>query len=470
MSEYIVNLNPFTLSSFDKKNNLLVSENSSSMPLNNNINLNSFALYSFDKKNNLLKSENSSSIPLDNNINLKNSLVLLSFEDDTFRIAIKLEDKYMDIINNWYKKSNNIVEIDNLNIDVPVNIYKSDLNEILYNSFNISSKNTILEDFIPQYISKLKIDKYLKNIDLFTQPVIHEKKINNNILITPEKLGIVIPNNVKLIPNNVKLIINSNLIIDDELYSIVDIEKHKSDIMNVNGIDQSSFIPSRNTEYDKYEGVNIIDKPIMKCIFIVLNYIHLNTFILENPTIKEKEVITNNTEYGFIELFNINTENKHIINFIEESFNNYLFNNIDELNKTLDILSRYIELFTKSTMVNQLNDNEEKQIHNFLKSQYIFDNDINNRIKFTDLYNILSTSLHSSIGKTNGFKNRLSSYLKKLGLEKKRYNDGYYYYGIKKKNIEEYLTEINRHDKEEKNNFNFKTEYEKLIAERKNLI
>jgi arginine repressor len=32
--------------------------------------------------------------------------------------------------------------------------------------------------------------------------------------------------------------------------------------------------------------------------------------------------------------------------------------------------------------------------------------------------------------KLAGFKNRLSQYLKEIGLNKKRYNDGYYYYGI----------------------------------------
>ena len=40
----------------------------------------------------------------------------------------------------------------------------------------------------------------------------------------------------------------------------------------------------------------------------------------------------------------------------------------------------------------------------------------------------------SDQSKLGGFKNRLSKYLKDLGLEKKRFNDGYYYYGIKVKN------------------------------------
>ena len=32
--------------------------------------------------------------------------------------------------------------------------------------------------------------------------------------------------------------------------------------------------------------------------------------------------------------------------------------------------------------------------------------------------------------KMSGFRTRLSKYLKDIGLKKKRYNDGFYYYGI----------------------------------------
>ena len=59
-----------------------------------------------------------------------------------------------------------------------------------------------------------------------------------------------------------------------------------------------------------------------------------------------------------------------------------------------------------------------------------------------------------------GFKNRLSNYLKELNLQKKRYSDGYYYYGIVKKtlvkeNKKEFrnITDINIRDIiEERNN------------------
>ena len=50
--------------------------------------------------------------------------------------------------------------------------------------------------------------------------------------------------------------------------------------------------------------------------------------------------------------------------------------------------------------------------------------------------------------KLAGCKNRLSNYLKELNLQKKRYSDGYYYYGIVKK---EPVNNIQENNKELRN-------------------
>ena len=426
------------------------------------------------------------------------TLVLLSFEDDTMRIAIKLDDNYANIINNWYDKMNAIVEIENLNITVPHDIHKSDLNEILYNNFNVTSKNPIINDFVPQFMLKLKLEKHLKNSNFFIQPINNnywlppklEQKNNNENFITFEKLGIIIPNNIG---NNT----NKNNVFDDTQYQsanfvaqpsnddfpfnkssqyekikgsiILDYISTKSDIE----FDGNGVSPYHDMTYDKYASVEQLDVIKVDNILIVLNYMQLTTFILVNPSDEETKIIKEHTEYGFIKLLEIETTNTHIETFIKETFENYVFNNIDELNKTLDILSRYVELFSKSTKLNEIHNTEEKQIHAFLKSDYIINDDINNKIKFTDLYNIILMTTTLSIDKKNGLKNRLSTYLKNLGLIKKRYSDGYYYYGIRRKNMEEcqlvmgeYLMEIKTREEEEKKNFNLKNNYEKLIIER----
>ena len=421
------------------------------------------------------------------------SLVLLNFEDDTMRVATKLDEDYINIINNWYDKINVIVDIENLNIPVPHDIHKNDLNEILYNTFNVSSRNTIINDFVPQFMLKIKLEKNLQNINLFTQQVPLNTKPSTNNSINLEKLSIIIPTNINNITNNFNTIDtqyhNANFFEQientdfpfnksphcDRIKGSI-ILNHLKTTTETQYDNNNTVSPNRDLEYDKYESLEQINVIEVDNIVIVLNYMNLATFILVNPSNEETKIIKEHTEYGFIELLNIKTSNTHIVTFIKETFENFVFNNIDELNKTLDILSRYCELFNKSTQLNKIHNTEEAQIHEYLKYQYIINDDVNNKIKFTDLYNIILNTLTLSIDKTkvNGLKNRLSTYLKNLGLIKKRYSDGYYYYGIRLKNHEEaafvigeYLLEIKLRDEEEKKNFNLKDNFEKLLIERK---
>ncbi len=78
---------------------------------------------------------------------------------------------------------------------------------------------------------------------------------------------------------------------------------------------------------------------------------------------------------------------------------------------------------------------EESQVKKFLKSKYTIDDDINHKMKASALYDIIISSKIVKIDedKIAGFRNRLSKYLKDIGLQKKRYNDGFYYYGIVEK-------------------------------------
>jgi hypothetical protein len=79
---------------------------------------------------------------------------------------------------------------------------------------------------------------------------------------------------------------------------------------------------------------------------------------------------------------------------------------------------------------------EENLVKKYLNSKYTFDDDINHKMKASSLYDIIINSKVVKIDndKLAGFRTRLSKYLKDIGLKKKRYNDGFYYYGIVEKN------------------------------------
>ena len=96
--------------------------------------------------------------------------------------------------------------------------------------------------------------------------------------------------------------------------------------------------------------------------------------------------------------------------------------------------SQYIEFSVKHNS-NHILSSEESLVKQFLNHKYIIDNDINHKMKASTLHDIIIESKIVKIenDKLAGFKNRLSKYLKDLGLLKKRYNDGFYYYGIVEK-------------------------------------
>jgi hypothetical protein len=88
-----------------------------------------------------------------------------------------------------------------------------------------------------------------------------------------------------------------------------------------------------------------------------------------------------------------------------------------------------------------LRDSERQKVITYIKSQYTVTgkNDVVNRIKFNELAAELENALYIPKEKSVVFRNKLSCYLTSptIGLSKKRYTDGIYYYGIKRKEVAE---------------------------------
>ena len=180
-------------------------------------------------------------------------------------------------------------------------------------------------------------------------------------------------------------------------------------------------------------------------------------------------IIKNHSEFGFIKLFGIKTNNKDIINFIHREFNKVNFNDIDEVNKKLIVTSQYIDFSNKHNDSNNIASSEENQVKKFLHNNYTIDDDINHKMKASTLYDIIINSNVIKIDndKISGFRTRLSKYLKDIGLQKKRYNDGFYYFGIVEKEYNASwdlryhrpainTDEIEKQRFEEKNNYTFR--------------
>jgi hypothetical protein len=420
----------------------------------------------------------------------KKHINILHFEDDTIKPVIEIDEKYIEIINNWYEFCDLILDIEKTNVSIPEIITVQDVSGILFNEFSFKHKDEFLNEYLPLVINSFISNKTIKDFEkkYFTKPVkidkpffIDSDKLKgfvNQSSIGEEKgiaanyseLGLKIPKNIldqtfnetknkisghqdfftsALDPtaiDKIKFVDPFRKI--DEMSNTVQAEPEPYNIIpTLPEVDAPIF--EYNSEFNilnpnfSENCVNIIEKNIEQeiiknsdLIYVILHSKYLQTLCVLNPTAEEEYIINNHPEYGFIKLFKIKTDNQEIINVIEKGYNNHQFNTIEEINEHLEIISQYIDFANKHSKNDTCISAEERQVKAYITSFYEINNNIENKMKASALYDIILTSKSVLIdqSKLGGFKNRLSKYLKDLGLEKKRFNDGYYYYGIKVKN------------------------------------
>ena len=139
-------------------------------------------------------------------------------------------------------------------------------------------------------------------------------------------------------------------------------------------------------------------------------------------------VYLNSEEYNkqyYVELANRFTDfvcyNENINDEVYKIFHKHSFDSEEEFK---NYLSSIQDINFKNTYT------MEESIMRYIKSNYRLSQDIKFRIKSSVLYDDVSSML--KINHPNEYLNQklFSDYLKKLGLQRKRYSDGYYYYGI----------------------------------------
>lgn len=361
-----------------------------------------------------------------------NKLVLLNQEDDTLIPVIKMSDEYMDIIKEWYDMSEMILDIEETDIKIPSNINKFELDNLLFKPFPLHKKDNFIKDYVPKYILKLILDKTLKQNTYFSGSTYDAG--NKSLKISLATIGIdnIIFNNKKKNTENILKSFNDT---DIDIEDTTEIDDSEDKIVYASNYYDMKL--NANYEMDKpYENpyVNLT---------VILNYYNLNTIVVKEINDKQNEIINNYTEYGFIKLFDILTNNELVKGFIHNTYANNKFNDKDEIIKLLGVTSDFIKIYNKLDKENSKVLDEQTQIKNYLETNFIIDDDINNRIKFTELLSLIENSPLIDIDKMKlkGLRNRLPNYLKNLGLNKKRYNDGYYYYGIKSKYSQEKTTQ-----------------------------
>lgn len=180
---------------------------------------------------------------------------------------------------------------------------------------------------------------------------------------------------------------------------------------------------------------------VKKKMAVLYNIICSQTIVVEISDDKISKLLENIRGTGFIKLFLIEIEmdNTTLINFIKSELDGKIFDDISSLNNNLTVVSEFINFNSEQRSKNIVKtDDEYANVKIILDACFIIDDDVNHKMKASQLCDLIlycGTTfdlLKIEPEKLSGFKNRLSKYLTDNGLKKKRYNDGYYYYGITK--------------------------------------
>lgn len=417
-------------------------------------------------------------------------LILINHEDDTFYPALKIKDACEKRIEQWYEECDRIIDIEDTGIKVPQNIKEGELNTLLYKYIDCKHKSLFVDKYFPEAIEQITKNAKLHLMEREMQlssdldntavkkcnktPTLEELKIN-----VPEKLVfyetyVYKTNNTRIPCSKYKKTKNNpsenicKYLSGNHLPEFVELQKRnqysvpppepsaqwvsctefqtsiekESDIVPYNFYNSKGFVSGFELCYQEFPAENTFSKRTKnskKLIMVLFNHRFLQTIVVSEPDLESLEAVFEHPEYGFTELFTIDTNNEEIQETVCKQFNKISFNDINEVNESLNAVAKLIELIESKNAVSEPLMEEETSIKKYFNDFFEISNDVNHKMKASSLYDIvMRAEPKCKIDKSrlSGFRNRLSTYLKDIGLQKKRYNDGFYYYGILEKKID----------------------------------
>jgi len=424
---------------------------------------------------------------------------LLIFDDDTFRPILVFNDKYMDIVKKWYEDCKLTFDIEETSYLVSENNFYDSFGYNLFTDYAIANKHRFITTYMPLLLSKSKLTSqfnHYKCIFENTSTKSYSKLDNTieckNMIIN--QLNINIPENLNINKPQDSIKKSQDKTISSELESsftfpkptrgqpilglrnqplvnsLVKTEDILEEIKPYNFYQGSYLNPvfSSNCESVNGETNSFIEENLLEPnyslehnkIYVIFHHKCLKTKVLKNPTEDERTICSKYPEFGFIDIFNMTMTNEEFVKYIDITFNNRQFDSINKLNEVLLSTSKYFESCQSQSNINKEYESEEKIVKNFLNYYYDVSDNIQDRIKASTLCEIITQTIAINMLKKdnfNSFRIRLATYLQDFGLKKKRFNDGYYYYGLKAK----------FNDKDRKNKNTTQELFDKIIEERK---
>lgn len=370
----------------------------------------------------------------------RESCFYVMIDDETFELETFENNNEINIIKKWFENIGQSFYLEDTNLLLT----KEEINEIhniIGNEIPINRKKQITNDIkkIKTYFNaKRNIDKLkliYNNINKINKNI-NENKIQSK-KIEPISINIDIPKCVGKLSRKIETRTFDTLT-----------EKNNN---NFSG----NYTGYNNDDYENNSILNlgVLHKKEEKTLtkyFIIYNQKYKGSFSITNPSDLELKILKNK-KLGFgiheeIEVCNNNTEFITILNTL---ISNKIHDTDNEFEKRINTIKN---LYKQSE-----DDLKEKSefdyVKSFINNRYTINNDIQYKIKASEILNIIEDYLKYNIPKFKtgkiSFRNKLSKYLLDLGLKKKRFTNGFYYYGLVHKNVsvrEKFGSDINDKD------------------------
>ncbi|ADO67449.1 hypothetical protein crov415 [Cafeteria roenbergensis virus] len=357
----------------------------------------------------------------DNYYNMYDIYALLDENDfiKLFSIETYHKDADLDILTNIFKNDN--IKIELVTSSIPSNIIEE--------SKELFNELMQFDDNIYESLTKY-IELQTKMIDVNSQLKILQNNLFCNKIVQP--------------PNKE----NSTSFFDETPPIGVYLSTQPSN--NQQGTPYFNNILTGYEENNKYSSFNKAAE-IDESSTIFYNSFS-KTFYLFNNTSSEFETIKRIKNCGFEKLLDID------LNLVDKKImDTLLFSRKYDKNE----ISKVIELF-KSTIKNNSDIELEKQIQNYIEFNYVITGELNDKIPAKKIKDDLASTLKLPASQFVSFRNKLGPILINLGLQKKRYKEGIFYYGLKKKDLID--------SKDKLTDEQMTSEFRKLLKERENLI
>lgn len=228
-------------------------------------------------------------------------------------------------------------------------------------------------------------------------------------------------------------------------------DKKNSDYINLFNSNDGIVLEKDNGDTIK-TGWSAFDPSVLKVynpdesIYIILNTIYNLSIVVRGESFTSN--ITEFTEMfpDFVIAVEIKDKlSDEMRKNLENIFHKKSFEGIDDIKKKFNAFKDLYNLSDNSG-------NEKERVKNYFNWNFTISNDVDKRMKANDLYKEVITHLCVPDENAAAFKKRLAGYLFEMNLQKKRFSDAYYFYGLEKKDskVAVSLGEIEEKRKQEK--------------------